>query len=186
MGSFTCCIWWLVFGVLLGWLFSWWLSKLIGNKAEEIEEIKQGPSLKERYFDTPASTTDTYTPSPLAHVEPQEAQPEASAVTLSRSDMINAAAAAGISFSGKRNDLEIIEGIGPKIAELLNSNGINTFAELSKASVVSLEAILESGGDRFRIANPSTWAQQALLAAENKWAELKALQESLNGGVNKP
>ncbi len=184
MGSFTCCIWWLVFGVLLGWLLSWWLSKLIGNKPEEIEEIKQGPSLKERYFDTPVSTTDTYTP-PLAHIEPQQAQPQGNALTLSRSDMINAAAAAGISFSGKHNDLEIIEGIGPKIAELLNNNGINTFAELSKASVVSLEAILESGGDRFRIANPSTWAQQALLASENKWTELKALQDSLDGGVEK-
>jgi hypothetical protein len=166
MGSFTCCIWWLVFGVLLGWLLSWWLSKLIGNKPEEIEEIRQGPSLKERYFDAPGSTTDTYTPSPLADVEPQEAQPQASAVTLSRSDMINAAAAAGISFSGKHNDLEII-------------------AELSKASVVSLEAILESGGDRFRIANPGTWAQQALLASENKWTELKALQDSLDGGIEK-
>ena len=48
-----------------------------------------------------------------------------------------------------------------------------------------MRTILDSGGSRFRIANPSTWAQQATLAAENKWAELKKLQDNLSGGVKK-
>jgi predicted flap endonuclease-1-like 5' DNA nuclease len=189
MGSFTCCIWWLVFGVLLGWLLSWWLSKLIGNKVEEVvEEIEPQPSLKERFFDDPVPhDRDDFVPSTL-QTEPeseQASQPQAAISTLSREDMMKAAAAVGISFSGKRNDLEIIEGIGPKIAELLEANGINTFDELSRASIVNLEQILEQGGERFRMANPGTWAEQAALAAENKWAELKALQDSLDGGVDK-
>ena len=105
---------------------------------------------------------------------------------ISRAEMVKAAAAAGISFSGKKNDLEIIEGIGPKIAELMNENGIRTFDDLSKTSLDTLNKVLESGGDNFRLANPSTWAEQALLAAENKWQELKTLQDNLDGGVKKP
>jgi predicted flap endonuclease-1-like 5' DNA nuclease len=162
MGSFTCCFWWLVFGVLLGWLLSWWLSKYFGNKTYENLIPDETPSLRQTYFsDTPST-------------------PE-----ISRADMIRAASAAGISFSGKKNDLEIIEGIGPKIAELLNDNGIYTFAELSEASFATLNLILEQGGERFKLANPNTWAEQALLAAENNWPELKALQDALDGGVKK-
>jgi predicted flap endonuclease-1-like 5' DNA nuclease len=181
MGSFACCIWWLIFGVLLGWLLSWWLSKLIGDKTPEVPEVVEHvPSLKERFFDTPVDRDYTDT---QADVE-AEAGIRASESTLSRPDMIAAAQAAGINFTGKQNDLEIIEGIGPKIAELLNGNGINTFEDLSKISIDSINALLEQGGGRFQLANPGTWAEQALLAAENKWVELKALQDSLDGGVD--
>ena len=48
-----------------------------------------------------------------------------------------------------------------------------------------MRKILDDGGSRFRIANPSTWAQQAALAAENKWEELKKLQDKLSAGVKK-
>jgi predicted flap endonuclease-1-like 5' DNA nuclease len=174
MGSFTCCIWWLVFGVLLGWLLSWWLSKTFQKIEEENAPPIDKPSLREIYF------SDTLPPQPDA--APTE---KASLSTeLSRDDMLKAASAAGISFSGKQNDLEIIEGIGPKIAELLNNHGIHTFAELSLTSVEAINAILEQGGERFKLADPGTWPEQALLAAENRWQELKALQDYLDGGVN--
>jgi predicted flap endonuclease-1-like 5' DNA nuclease len=178
MGSFTCCIWWLVFGVLLGWLLSWWLSKYFGNSVgnndvdNDPPEIK--PSLREIYF------SDTIAPKPAVPETPEVVSPG-----LSREEMLSAASAAGISFSGKNSDLEIIEGIGPKIAELLNESSIHTFTELSKASIATIELILEQGGERFKLANPSTWAEQARLAAENKWSELKALQDALDGGVEK-
>jgi predicted flap endonuclease-1-like 5' DNA nuclease len=172
MGSFTCCIWWLVFGVLLGWLLAWWLSKLFAKIEAENAPPEDKPSLREIYF------SDTLPPQPA----PTETGTVAG--TLSREDMIRAASAAGISFSGKQNDLEIIEGIGPKIAELLSENGIRTFAELGDTSVDAINAILEKGGERFKLANPGTWPEQALLAAENRWQELKALQDNLDGGVN--
>jgi large subunit ribosomal protein L27 len=80
------------------------------------------------------------------------------------------------------DDLKKIEGIGPKIAELLNNAGIMTFAQLSETSVDSIKAILEEAGSRFSIHNPSTWPKQAGLAAKGKWDELKALQDELDGG----
>ncbi len=81
-----------------------------------------------------------------------------------------------------QDDLKRIEGIGPKIQELLNAAGIHTFSELSKTTKTHLEDILNAGGKRFSIHNPTSWAQQATLAAEGKWEELKKLQDVLIGG----
>lgn len=83
------------------------------------------------------------------------------------------------------DDLKKIEGIGPKIAGLLNEAGIETFAQLSKASIKKLKSVLEAAGPRFRLAKPDTWKQQAKLAAAGKDAELKKLQDELKGGVKK-
>lgn len=81
------------------------------------------------------------------------------------------------------DDLKKIEGIGPKIAQLLNAAGIVTFADLSKAKVKTLKEVLTNAGPRYKMHNPSTWAKQAKLAAAGKWDALKKLQDELNGGV---
>lgn len=85
----------------------------------------------------------------------------------------------------KADDLKKIEGIGPKIAGLLNDAGIFTFAQLSKASKKKLADVLSAAGARFRLAKPDTWQQQAKLAAAGKMEELKKLQDELKGGVKK-
>jgi len=82
----------------------------------------------------------------------------------------------------KKDPLTKIEGIGPAIQKLLYADGILTFAQLSKASKNRLVEILEGGGSRFRMHNPSTWPQQSKLAAKGKWTELKSLQDKLDGG----
>ena len=80
------------------------------------------------------------------------------------------------------DDLTLIEGIGPKIAELLTTNGIATFTALAATPAERLKEILLSGGRRFAIADPTTWPQQGGLAASGDTAGLAALQESLKGG----
>lgn len=84
------------------------------------------------------------------------------------------------------DDLTIIEGIGPKIAELLNEHSIYTFAKLADTSVADLETMLRSGGNRFQTANPETWPRQARLAANREWPRLDALKAELQGGVRRP
>ncbi len=83
------------------------------------------------------------------------------------------------------DDLKKIEGIGPKIADLLNADGITTFAQLAKAPKKQLATILEKAGARFRLAKPDTWQEQAKLAAAGKTDALKKLQDELKGGVRK-
>jgi predicted flap endonuclease-1-like 5' DNA nuclease len=62
--------------------------------------------------------------------------------------------------SGVDDDLERIEGIGPRIAEILRGQGICSFAQLAASDADELRAALTRGGLRFA---PSlgTWAAQA-------------------------
>lgn len=87
-----------------------------------------------------------------------------------------------LGFSNNPEDLKIVEGIGPKIEGLLKDAGINTWAELGAAPIDTLKEILANAGDRYRLADPSTWAKQAGLAAEGKWKELSEYQDYLQGG----
>ena len=80
----------------------------------------------------------------------------------------------------KPDDLTLIEGIGPKIASVLQAAGIATFSQLAGADLSRLEKILQDAG--LRLADPGTWAEQARLAAEGKWEEFKTLTDSLKGG----
>jgi len=87
--------------------------------------------------------------------------------------------------SKKGDDFKKIEGVGPKIASLLQEGGYKTFADLAKAKVKDLKSILEAAGKRYRIHDPSTWPEQAKLAAAEKWEELDKLQVELKGGKRK-
>lgn len=85
----------------------------------------------------------------------------------------------------KPDDLKKIEGIGPKIAGLLNAQGITTFDELSKAKKATLTGVLADAGSRFKMHDPTTWPQQAKLAAKGEWDKLAKLQDELKGGKKK-
>lgn len=80
------------------------------------------------------------------------------------------------------DDLKLIEGVGPKIANLLINAGIVTFADLAATSAEKVSEILSAAGSNFASHNPATWADQASLARDCKWDELKELQDRLNGG----
>lgn len=83
------------------------------------------------------------------------------------------------------DDLTKIEGIGPKIAELLKADGIETFEKLAKSGVDTVKTILDNAGKRFQMHNPATWAEQAKLAAKGEWTSLKKWQDELSGGKKK-
>ncbi|OQW70662.1 MAG: hypothetical protein BVN34_01385 [Proteobacteria bacterium ST_bin12] len=199
--TLSCCWFWLLLGFLLGWLLNRWLCKCCcPNHSKTDTTPTSAPA--NTSSTSAASTNETSKlaemPAPKVAVS-KAASPAAKpaktaaakpaptkSATPSASVMIDIAAAKAAGFALKNaNDLTVIEGIGPKINELFHNNGIKTFAALAEATVPQMRAILDAGGSRFRIANPSTWAQQAALAAENKWTELKKLQNALSGGVKK-
>ena len=84
--------------------------------------------------------------------------------------------------AAKSNDLKVVEGIGPKIESLLKAAGIQNWGMLASTDVNRLQDILTSAGDRYRLADPATWAKQAELANAGKWTELKEYQDFLSGG----
>jgi hypothetical protein len=78
------------------------------------------------------------------------------------------------------DDLKRIEGIGPKIAAILQETGIASFEALASTTVERLQTTLDDSG--IRLAWPETWPEQARLAAAGDWAALEALQDELQAG----
>ena len=84
--------------------------------------------------------------------------------------------------TAKGEDLKLIEGIGPKIAETLTKAGIVSFADLAASTPEKLKEILDAAEGNFNAAVTTSWPEQAQLAADGKMDELKELQDKLIGG----
>ena len=81
----------------------------------------------------------------------------------------------------QHDNLQKIEGIGPRIAGILQNAGITTFKQLSNTDVSTLKEILRNSN--LRLANPETWPEQALYATKADWESLSFFQNQLKGGI---
>ena len=116
-------------------------------------------------------------------VIPNEAADNSAAMSAApAAAMASAAPALKLEKAAKADDLKKVEGIGPKIEQLLHDGGIVTFQNLADASLETLQGILDAAGSRYAIHNPSTWAAQSGMAARGEWEALKTWQDELNGG----
>lgn len=88
--------------------------------------------------------------------------------------------ASDASEAASGDDLKRIEGIGPKIERTLNAAGVTMFAQLADLTTEQISDILRAA--KVRLAITDTWPQQARLAADGQWEELKTLQEQLVAG----
>ena len=82
----------------------------------------------------------------------------------------------------KKDNLKVVEGIGPKIEQLLFAAEIYTWDDLSKTEVSVLQTILDKAGPNYKVHNPESWPFQAKLAADDKWDELNKWQDEHKGG----
>ncbi|WP_432833146.1 helix-hairpin-helix domain-containing protein [Dactylosporangium sp. CA-092794] len=127
-------------------------------------------------------------PEPIVEPEPvaqQELEPEPVAVKAAEPADVDAALVAEVESAFEAepasDELERIEGIGPKIAAALRAAGITTFAALADAERSTVENALEAANLRFA---PSigTWSQQARLLADGDEAAFKELTDRLIAG----
>jgi predicted flap endonuclease-1-like 5' DNA nuclease len=82
--------------------------------------------------------------------------------------------------SSAADDLTELEGIGPKVANILAGMGISTFESLAKADYDKVKTALDAAG--YKYMDPAGWIEQAALAAKGDTEGLKKLQDSLKGG----
>ncbi|MBT4985964.1 MAG: hypothetical protein HOH42_08405 [Ilumatobacter sp.] len=111
--------------------------------------------------------TSTVLPEPVEPVEPVDLDLDAARAVL-----------------GKRialDDLRVVEGIGPKIAELCAGIGVMTWRQLAETDIGTLQSMLDAAGSRFKMHRPGSWPQQAALLASGQWEEFVALTETLAG-----
>ncbi len=84
-------------------------------------------------------------------------------------------------ISGGRDDLEIIEGIGPRRAEVLVAAGIDTFAKLAKSNEQALRDIMEKASLSLE-PGIGTWPIQADYLVRGDQAGFQAFTDALVGG----
>ena len=63
------------------------------------------------------------------------------------------------------DDLKKINGIGPKMAEILNMAGYGTYQQIATAEVKELEDVLEAAGSRYKKFDPTPWIEEAKVLA---------------------
>ncbi|MGL5911647.1 MAG: hypothetical protein ACRCZP_16725, partial [Phycicoccus sp.] len=110
------------------------------------------------------------------------AEPEVAPAAEAEATPDVAAGSAALGVSLKADDLTAVEGIGPKIRDLIHATGVRTWRALSLTDVAALQQMLDAAGPRYRVHNPGTWPRQAGLLADGRWDEFKQLTASLRGG----
>jgi predicted flap endonuclease-1-like 5' DNA nuclease len=113
---------------------------------------------------------------PMLVVEPKPEKP-----ARQKSSSVREGTPAPVNASD-RDDLTVIEGIGPKIQMLLNQYEIYTYRQLAESDVTKLKEVLAAAGSQLAMHDPGTWPSQANLAANDQWDTLKSVQGFLKGG----
>lgn len=173
---FTECWWWLLFWMFLAFLLGWLLRKLLGSDdldcdcdcCDELADYKNRYANLERKL---ASAEKVQTMSPVASLNADK-------------KAVVASPKKGNAYAKLKNDnLQIIEGIGPKMDEVLKKHGLGTWAAIASNTKDSLRAILDKENPkRYKIIDPTTWSDQAQLAVDGKWEALIAMQKDLDTG----
>jgi Zn-dependent protease with chaperone function len=91
-----------------------------------------------------------------------------------------AASASAMPAGVDPDDLTKIEGIGPKVKQVLKDAGIATFADLAVAKSEQIQPVLDAAG--LQMMDPAGWIEQAKLAVKGDWNALQKLQDELKGG----
>ncbi len=122
-------------------------AKKILNKGEEmVEEALDTKKTTKKVKKNVAKAKKTVTSTAKVVTKKATAQAEKVAVTTA---------------TVMKDDLKLIKGIGPKLEKIFNENGIETFAQLAKASEEKIKSILEKAGPVFKNVNFSDWVKQA-------------------------
>ncbi|MBL7167761.1 DUF4332 domain-containing protein [Candidatus Bathyarchaeota archaeon] len=90
------------------------------------------------------------------------------------------AASQKLKIRSMQDDLTVIDGIGPKVSSVLRTAGITSFSKLTEKEPKEIHDILVAEKPSLtRLTDPSTWHEQARMAADGHWEGLKALQDSI-------
>jgi predicted flap endonuclease-1-like 5' DNA nuclease len=175
---------------LLGWLISKLINKggsgnseslasQITEREAELEACRKNNDLLKLKATAIASAGANSLAASVPKTEIAPATAPFHEIALDETPVVNLLSADN---SGRKDDLKIVEGIGPKIEELFHNADILTFSQLASSSVEKLKEILEAAGPRYQMHDPSTWPKQAELASTGQWTALKTLQDELNAG----
>ncbi len=176
---FSACWWWLFLWMLAAFILGWLLRKLFGGGSEnecceELAAYKRRYSGLEKKYNAFLSNANT---KKIETVTPPVKN------TLGITSTTAEKATTNVYSKLKNDNLQIVEGIGPKMDAVLKKHGVTCWADLSQKTFEELRALLDKENPtRYKIINPTTWPEQAGLAVEGKFKELISLQKGLDTG----
>lgn len=150
-----------------------WRERFVELERRAAEQQATIAALEQRIAAAVAASLDVGEP-----LQADAGEPDGAAPSRSRSLDLSAAQAAGFDLMGTES-VEIIEGIGPHIAQVLNERGIRTLHQLADMTAGQVREVLDTAGPNLRLVNPATWPAQAALAVGNRWDALATLQQAL-------
>lgn len=153
-------------GIVAALLILWWGARLLRRRhATEAELVERGDAaVAEPPVPEPVAVIDEPVPEQPLPPEPEPAPPPVAAPAPAEPAPVPVAA----------DDLTIMKGIGPRLAERLNSVGVTSFAQiaaLTPEAAAELDAKL--GDFRGRLAS-DRWIEQARLLAAGDRAGYEA------------
>lgn len=182
---------WILLAVLLGIVVGWLLRSVAAKR--QIERAKQGrpdgadgdeiETLRAQVAELEAAALerdrlptefDRAERPPATMSEPPSAEP------VDDRDLLDDATAI-LGAPVVRDDLTVIDGIGPKIADLCHGIGIRSWADLAATEVSLLRTMLTDAGQRFKALDPSSWPDQAALLATGSWSDFRELTARRDG-----
>lgn len=144
----------------LGWIIARFMNKITTEDNDITDQIAQKEAeLEACQSENAALSQKQITEVVIAAIPTMDEAPEAIIDTITENN--------------RKDDLKIVEGIGPKIEELLHNSGILSYFQLSNTTVEKLKEILQTAGPRYQMHDPTTWPQQSKLAYNGMWNELK-------------
>lgn len=178
---------------ILGWLAAWIFHKVGSLKSTIAELSADNSSLNEKVSGLTSDNTDLKVKITQLDAEIENMNGQ---IRKLKNDLIICESErnilknqqpkpATVMFAGKKvkyDDLEIVEGIGAKIAQVLKAAGIDTWLALADTGADKIREILDGAGSAFQMHDPSTWPAQARLAENGDLDGLKKLQDELNAG----
>jgi len=186
------CLWWLFLGIiplLMGLLLGYWLWHQYKERADALEVERdryhaQFTDMEKKYASLKYSFDELEKDNKAlrASLHAAEADVAVLKAKLQRPTEPEASGAFDFAALFPETNLEIVEGIGPKVEKVLKDAGIGTWGLLASKTPADLKEVLEKAGSAFRMQNPKTWPEQAALARDGKWADLVKYQKFLDTG----
>jgi len=130
------------------------LRKDVLGQAKKI--LNKGEEMVEEALDTEKTTKKV-----KKNVAKAKKTVSATAKVVTKKASAQAEKVAAAANAIAKDDLKVINGIGPKMEKLFNENGIETFAQLAKAGEAKIKAIIEKAGPVFKNVKISDWVKQA-------------------------
>lgn len=170
-----------ILGILFGWLIEWIFVRLFVPNPKKKLEVALQASRKEN---SSLQVQNRTLQAELAVAKTEQVASLASqinleAITATQPTVTPVLEVETTVTESVDDDLTKLSGIGPKLAEAMQANGIKHYEQLATLTTDDLNTKLASSGIRYSKAFADSWAEQAKLAAASDWNGLKIYQKTL-------